>query len=131
MWISRGDDFLNITDEEYDNLLKEAWNNMPQEDKKEYKNNFMVFKKECEEYDEDYFYLPNNVLEKFNNLRKEYSGMEISSEKLQEILKEKWFKSSKIEEPNLYTIYLDNKNLDEEAREQLNWEYSFDLEISQ
>ncbi|MGL6114350.1 hypothetical protein [Cetobacterium sp. SF1] len=129
MWISRGDDYLNITDEEYDVEVKEAWEQLSSEEKKEYKNNFMVFKKECEEEEDEFFYLPNNVLEKFNRYSKELSGEKISKEKLQEILEDKWFKSEKIDEPNVYTVYLDNNKLDDEAREQLNWEYSFEIEL--
>jgi hypothetical protein len=125
MWISRGDDFLNLTDEEYNILLKDAWNKMDSEEKKEYKNNFMKFKLEMEEDDEEFFHLDDSLLQKFEELREKFSGTEISDEQLREITSLKGIKISK--EEDFTTIYLDDASLDEEAREQLNWEYSFDV----
>lgn len=129
MWISRGDDFLNITDAEYNELVKTAWNGLSDEDKQEYKNNFMIFRKEFEEYDEEYFYISDNILEAFNQARDEFSGREISLEKLQNICSIKGIKSIKIEEPNIYSIFIDDEKLDEDDRDQLNWEYSFDIQL--
>lgn len=35
MWISRGDDFLNLTNAEYDELVKTAWNGLDSDEKSE------------------------------------------------------------------------------------------------
>lgn len=127
MWISRGDDFLNLSDAEYDEQLKEAWEKMDREEKEEYKNNFMRFKLEMEEEDEEFFHLEDTLLEKFVELRKKFSGREVTSEELAEIKNVKGIKTM-AEEDGVLSVYLDDDSLDEEAREQLNWEYSFDVE---
>ncbi|MBC2856685.1 MAG: hypothetical protein RR191_00055 [Cetobacterium sp.] len=129
MWISRGDDFLNLTNAEYDELVKTAWNGLDSDEKSEYKNNFMMFKKDFEENDEDYFFLSDMLLEKFNEMKKKYSGKEVKKETIHEICDSESIKLLKIEEPNIYSVYLDDEMLDDEAREQLNWEYSFDLDL--